>query len=187
MNWNRRDSCEAHVEELAACIAGEPSVSAEAAAHFRDCTECREKLEKLKSVAAVHERGAARIPEPKRMLTRRELERLMAGDGGKDRGAVFKRLRPLVAGGAVVVAVAVIIAMAVFRREEHVVSTGAPEVEVHVERSGVDPEVFVPTMLALHRDVEERREQLLASAPVAVGMKHYRVRDVASELESLRP
>jgi hypothetical protein len=181
------NECEARIEDLAACATGETSLSAEAAAHLRECAECQEKVAELKSVAAIHERGAARLPEPRLRLKRRQLERLLEEERGEGRrGAEFRRLRLVVAGGAVAVVLALILASVVLRREP-VESRQVPAIDVREAVSAVEAaNAIVPTMLALHHEARDGRERLLASMPLGDGVKHYRVGDVASELKNFR-
>ena len=48
-------------------------LSVEAAAHVQSCAACREKVARLKAVAAMHREAAAKLVEPKTRLARRQL------------------------------------------------------------------------------------------------------------------
>lgn len=170
----KRNDCDAFAEEIGACIGSGVRLGADAAAHLRECVKCRARMAEVEAVAAVQEEIAARMPEPKRRLHRRRLERLLEE---QRRGIGW--LRPALIG---FVAVMILAAVAVLREQDGM----PPEASVAVSRgeeNSAETPVPAPTILALRQELENGRE-VLASAPSSGAMKHYRVRDVQMELRN---
>jgi hypothetical protein len=166
----KRNDCDAFAEEFGAYIGSGVRLGGGAAAHLRECARCQEKV----AVAKLQEEVAAQMPEPKRRLHRRQLERLLA----KKRGGIGW-MRPALIGFA---AVLILAAVAVLREQDSV----PPEASVLVSRTeenSAETTVSAPTILALRQELENGRE-MLASAPISGAMKHYRVRDVQMELRN---
>ncbi len=172
-----KKNCERFVEQIAAFASDTSGLSAEAVAHVQSCETCREKIAELKAVAALHREVAANMAEPKRRLGRPQLERALASGGWRSR-AFEIRWRPVLAG---TVALVLIVGGAVTHRTR---SEGPSHHSNHEQReTNVGKEPFEPTMLALRREVEGGREQVLAGT-TGPGIRHYRVKDVESELRN---
>jgi predicted anti-sigma-YlaC factor YlaD len=172
-------NCEQFVEDISAFASDTAGLSAEAAAHIQNCARCREKLGELQAVAAMHREAAGNLAEPKRHLDRRQLERALTSAGSRRRNFEI-RWRPVL-GGAV--ALALIIGGVVTSRTPRG-SVEAGHRFPHEQReTKVGEESFEPTMLALHHEVEGGREHMLAGT-TGDGIRHYRVKDVETELRN---
>ena len=170
----KRNDCDAFAEEIGAYIGSGVRLGADAATHVRECVRCRARMAEVEAVAAVQEEIAARMPEPKRRLHRRQLERLLE----EQRGGIGW-MRPALIGFA---AVMILAAVAVLREQDSV----PPEASVvlgRTEENSAETPAPAPTILALRQELENGRE-IMASAPSSGAMKHYRVRDVPMELRN---
>lgn len=172
-----KKNCKRFVEDIAVFASDTSGLSTEAAAHVHNCGTCREKIAQLTAVAAMHREGAANLVEPKRRLSRPQLERVLASGGRRMRDFEI-RWRTVLAG---VVALALIIGGVVTHRP-HLERPSHQSKHDQGEKN-VEQEAFEPTMLALHQEVESGRE-LMLSETVGPGIRHYRVRDVESELRN---
>jgi hypothetical protein len=173
-------SCDCYVEDLADYATDSISLSAEAAAHLRQCAVCQEKVAELKAVVATQMEAAANLPEPKRRISRGPLERALDDSVEPQRPPTI-RLRPILVGAVGLIAAAAVIF--VFREPRELVRNGTiPTADPPAPQVGTEP--AAPTMLALRNEVERGREQILARIPISGGMQHYRVRDVESELKN---
>jgi hypothetical protein len=174
-----KKNCEGFVEDIAAFASDTAGLSTEAAAHVRNCAACRNKIAELKAVVAMHRDAAANMAEPKRRLGRPQLECALANGGWRRRDFEI-RWRPVLAGA---VAVGLIVGAAVTHRTPRE-GVDASHPSKHAQREmSVREEAFEPTLLALRHEVEGGREQMLAGTTGA-GIRHYRVKDVGSELRN---
>jgi predicted anti-sigma-YlaC factor YlaD len=173
----KSNRCEAYFGEIAAYLAGERELSGGAAVHLRECAECRVKVAELKTVAALHAEGAARIPEPKRRLNRQRLMRSLEKE--EERGPSFGWARPVLAALAVMMVATSVVLWN--KRNEPVIETRAA---ISEGRSSSAPFVPVQTILALHQELRDGRELLPIDGQSGKGIKHYRLRDVQRELEN---
>jgi hypothetical protein len=171
--------CEAHIGEIAAYLAGETALSEDATVHLKECAECRAKVAELRAVVTIHGDGAARIAEPRRRLSRKMLVRSLGAE--EQRGMGFNWLRPVLAASAVVV----VVAASLMLRDKPIESMEAPVVAGREAESASEGAAPAQTILALHQEVRDGRELLLVSGRGGSGLKHYRVRDVESELGNL--
>ena len=172
-------NCERLGDDIAAFAADAAPLSRDAAPHLQNCANCREKVAELQALAAFHRDAAANLPEPNRRLGRRQLERALAN--GSARGGDFKvSWRPALAG---VLVIALMIGIAVTHRtpQEEAEASHRP---LHERReTKATEETFEPTMLALRRDVEGGREQMLVGTS-GDRFRHYRLKDVETELRN---
>ena len=173
-------SCERFIEEIAADAAGATPLRAEAAAHVGTCPTCQQKVAELRAVAAIQHAAAARLPAPGRPLSRRQLERAL--DNGAEQLRSFGTgTQPIFAGAMAIFALAAVLIIS--RKPQRPIET---DLIAHHERieTRVEAEAFEPTMLALRNQIQGGGEQMLGTARTAAGLRHYRVRDVESELRN---
>src|SRR5262245_41720592 len=76
-----KDNCEELAQEIESLAAETTGLSSKAAEHVQSCRICREKIERLRAIAAIHWVAASSLPEPKRLLSRQQLESALAEDG----------------------------------------------------------------------------------------------------------
>ena len=171
--------CDTFIEDIAADAVGVTALSAEAAAHLRACAACREKLVVLKRAAEIQNAAAALLPEPKRQLSSRQLARALENEVEQRRGLVISR-RPIFA-CAVVLA---LITAALFVRKPQESAEPQPLARKVQTETQPKPEAFEPTMSALRHEMQGGGEQMFAAVRTGAGMRHYRVRDVESELQN---
>lgn len=172
-----KKNCERFVEDIAAFASNTSGLSTKAAAHVQNCTTCREKLAELKAVAAMHWEVVANLVEPKRRLSRHQLERALAS-GGQRRRDFEIRWRPVLAGA---VALALIVAAAVTYRIHLERADARYQSEPGQRETKVGEQTFEPTILTLRHEVEGGREQMFAGT-TGPGLRHYRVKDAENEL-----
>ena len=174
-----KKNCERFVEDIAACASDSSALSTKAAAHVQNCATCRRKIAELKAVAAMHWEGAANLVEPKRRLSRPQLERALAS-GGQRRRDFEIRWRPVLAAA---VALALIVAGAVTHRKHLERADARHQSEPGRRETKVGEQTFEPTILTLRHEVEGGREQMFAGTTGA-GLRHYRVKDAENELRN---
>ena len=172
-------NCESLVEEIAAFASDAAELSTQAAEHVRNCPRCREKISELKTIAAWHRETAANLAEPKRRLGRAQLEDALA-KGRSIRRNLEIRWRPMLAGA---LALAAIVGAVVIHRIPRERMDASPQVKKEPRGMQVREPALEPTLLALHHEVADGRERRLAGTTGA-GIRHYRVRDAASELRN---
>ena len=173
----KRKECDTFAEEIGAYIGSGVRLGADAAAHVRECAKCREKVAELEAVAAIQEDVVARIPEPKRRLHRRQLERLL-----EEKREGIGWMRPAVIGFAAAMMLAAVVVLRELPEKDSVPSDASVAVS-RTEQKAPEEAAVAPTVLALRQELEKGRE-MLASAPSSGAMRHYRVRDVEMELRN---
>jgi hypothetical protein len=172
--------CDRFNEDLAAYAVNASSLTIEAASHVRQCAACQKKVAELKAVAAIHSAAASDLPEPKRSLCRGQVESALAHERGQGRTFVTG-LRPIFACAVGLVMVAAV--FIVSRKRQEPIAT-QPAIAHGRIAMRAEAEHFEPTMAALRREVHGGGEQLLTAVPISGGMRHYRVKDVQSELRN---
>jgi len=172
-----KKNCERFVEDIAAFASDASGLSTEAATHVKNCAMCREKIAELKAVAAMHWEGAASLAEPKRRLSRSQLEHELAS-GGQRRRDFEIRWQPLLAGA---VAVVLIVAGAVTHRTHLERPDARHQSKPKQRETKVGEQALGPTILALRHEVEHGHEQMFTGTAGA-GLRHYRVKDAENEL-----
>src|SRR5216117_3330360 len=100
-----KGNCEELAQDIEALVAETTGLSSKAAEHVQSCRICREKIEGLRAIAAIHWDAASNMPEPKRRLSRQQLESALA-EGGSPMKYLGVHWRPVLAG---VVALALIV------------------------------------------------------------------------------
>ena len=174
-----KKNCERFAKDISGFALDTSGLSTKAAAHIQKCATCREKIAELKAVAAMHREGAANLVEPKRRLSRPQLERALASGGQRRRGFEI-RWRPVLAGA---VALALIVAGVVTHRTHLERADAMHQSEPRQRETKVGDQAFEPTILALRHEVEGGREQMFAGSTGA-GLRHYRVKDAENELRN---
>ena len=174
-----KKNCKGFVEEIAAFASDAAGLGTEATAHAQNCARCREKIEELKAVAAMHREAAASMAEPKHRLGRAQLECALAKGGWRRRDSEIQ-WRPVLAW---TMALAFIIGVAVAHRTYRERADEIPPSRHEPGEAKAGEETLGPTMLALRHEVEVGRDPIFAGTSGA-GMRHYRVKDVASELRN---
>jgi hypothetical protein len=172
-----KKNCERFVEDIAAFASGTSGFSTEATTHVQNCAMCREKIAELKAVAAMHWEGAANLAEPKRRLSRSQLELELARGGQSSRDFEI-RWQPVLAGA---VAIALIVAGAVTHRTHLERTDSRHQSKPKQAETKVGEQAFGPTILALRHEVEYGHEQMFTGTTGA-GLRHYRVKDAENEL-----
>jgi hypothetical protein len=175
-----KTKCESFAEDIAVNASDASALAGETAAHLRECESCREKLAELKSVATLQRQVETELPEPRLRLTKRQLERALSNDTGVWSGPRMQ-WQPVFAGALALVLIAMVMVMR--RDPEQRVDTQNQTQQPQPELKAAE-EVFEPTMLALRHELQGGREEILASAPTGGRMRHYRVKDVESELRN---
>jgi hypothetical protein len=173
-------SCHSFIEDIAAAAGGSAPLSAAAKAHLGECEQCQRKLAELKVVAVIYREAAAKLPQPElRLKTRRLVSAL--GKGTEPRRTFPIALRPVFTCAVAFIAIGTV--LFVFRKPYETVD---PEPIVRNERPErkVESGGLEPTLLAFRNELQSGREQVFASAPAGVALRHYRVKDVESELRN---
>lgn len=172
-----KSNCKELALDIMAVAAEHAELSNELAEHLGSCRVCREKMESLRAIAAIHRDTAASLPEPKRRLGRQQLESVLAESEGSRQPAPV-RWRPILAGALALVLIlggaATLQTMRERARAHH-----EPIEPPHQMRRAQS--VVEPTLLALRQDVEAGRDQV-HGLTTGARIYHYRIKDVEREM-----
>lgn len=173
-----KTDCERIVQDIDALVSDTEELSPESAAHVQHCAVCQKRIAELNAIVAIQREAAANLAAPSRRLSRKELEGALA-DGGIGRSGFEIRWRPVLAGA---IALVLMIGVTVIHRTPRE-GPGIAEQSKHGQSTrSLANEGIASTLLALQYEVEDGREIMLATVSNGGGTRHYRMKDVESEL-----